>query len=244
MYPFLKELDTCIVENISLGAIRAGDVVVYFSPEKNKTVIHRVVGVDREKEECLIKGDNEECCFAERIPFEAVNMKVAVVERGGGTFDLSGGGASIRNRFLAILSRYDLTPYMVYKKHIVPIVLFFMRTRLFYVVRTLFYRSFDLLVSRQEGGLRVHFMSRGHKAADIMLRPYGTQTLEMTSYVRMRDRNPFLLLELLDRVAHSAESFFGYPVEIKVSDPVVIPFISSVNARLKKDGTSRSIYIS
>lgn len=239
MYPFLKQMDICIAEDIPAERVSPGDVVVYSSFDEKGPIVHRVVGINPADKKLTLKGDNQEPAFSENVPFPGIIAKVIKVDRQGKIFNIAGRASFLRNRFTAFLSRHDLVPHRARKRFIDPLALRFLRARFFVSLRTFFYGPFDLLVSRRENVLRVHFMTGKKKGADIRLSRDAAGDLLMDSYIRMRDRNPFFILELLCRVAHAAEASFSCPVNIKVSDTVLAPYLEEANIRLANGTGSR-----
>lgn len=87
MYPMVRDGDVLQVRPVGLGEIELGDIVLYRSPRKGM-VVHRVVGVRRDGQECVlsIRGD-----AAKRpdpsVPESQVMGKIVGIERLGRRID-------------------------------------------------------------------------------------------------------------------------------------------------------------
>jgi signal peptidase I len=226
MRPFLRALDLCGTVKALPGGIRAGDIVVYENPSGEGFFVHRVVDV--EGDYAVVKGDNVPMKYAEKIALGDIMEKVAVIKRGERKMGLTSRPAIVCSRIIAFLSRRDLTPLLLGKRFIDPVILSITRSRLYISFRKAFYGAILFSLSRSEKEYRVYAFVGRDKSADAVIRKNGAGVL-VDLYIRRRDRNPVFAEKFMHKIIEVADKEYGGEPHIRVNDKVMKLLVGSTD---------------
>lgn len=217
MYPFIKALDECICQEFDPCRIRSGDIITYGIFGDGTTAIHRVLSVNRKKEYLITKGDNTLAGSGEMIPFSGVRGKVVTVKRGDRVFAMD---SFLRRRaggVIAALSRHNLTPLLIKRRSLDPVLLLFSGSALYKNLRRVFYRGMFFTVHKSRSGFKVYAFVGGTGSANAAVRMEKGHGIIADIHIRHRDRNAEFAGRFLDRIIETAESRYGPRSDIHVT---------------------------
>ena len=229
MLPFLKTLDECSSVPVDPCELKSGDVVVY-DGGGGELFIHRVLNVDKDKKLATIKGDNTPSDLQEEVPFDRIIEKVISVNKGGKVLDFKNPFQKISQRFIAFLSRHNMTPGLVRHRYIDPVLLTFARSSVYVFFRKMFYK--DISYSKTKDGqiCRIHAFVGGVESAKAVIGYNEKKGVLIDSYIRYRDRNHFFAEQFMHKVIEESDKEFGSDKRIHVRDKNLKNLISSKDA--------------
>ena len=217
MYPFLRALDECICQEFDPCRVRSGDIVIYSIPGNGTTAIHRVLSVNRKKEYLTAKGDNTLAGTGEMIPFSRVRGKVVVVERGDRVFDLDSFFRRRAGSVIAVLSRYNLTPLLIKRRFLDPVLLGVSGSALYKSIRKVFYGSMFFTVHKSRDGFKVYVFVGGARSAGAVIRTEKEHGVIVDVHIRHRDRNAEFAGRFLDKIIETVDRQYGPRSDIHVT---------------------------
>jgi signal peptidase I len=107
MSPTIRDGEAVLVAPVKVDEVRSGDILLYRCSERRSVIAHRVVGVEKGKNEArsfVLRGDASLTCDA---PVEASQIigRVVAVERDGRMIRLQGYRARVRRIFRSSAAR-------------------------------------------------------------------------------------------------------------------------------------------
>jgi signal peptidase I len=118
MYPFFRPRDRLIVRRSPCKPVKVGDIIL-FRPDStgspNSLIAHRVIGRTGNSE-ILTKGDNLPRPDPKLVDQDHVLGQVIYVVRRGRMIPLTGGVHGFGAKWVALLSRKNLTPGILWAK--------------------------------------------------------------------------------------------------------------------------------
>ncbi len=217
MYPFIKTLDECICQEFDPCLIGSGDIITYSISGNGTTAIHRVLSVNKKEEYLVTKGDNTLAGSGEMVPFSGVRGKVVTVKRGDRVFALDSFLRRRAGRVIAVLSRHNLTPLLIKRRFLDPVLLVFSKGALYRNTRKLFYRGMFFTVHKSRGGFKVYAFVGGSRSANAAVRMEKEHGVIVDIHVRHRDRNAEFAGRFLERIIETAERRYGPGSDIHVT---------------------------
>lgn len=235
MLPYIRTLDKCITQDINFEEIRRGDIVVYHFRKSDILAVHRVLKVNSLERTVLVKGDNIPLRLAENIPFKDIIEKVIAIENNRGIVELDNIASKINSRRIAFLSRYDLTPYLIKKRFLDPILLSLTRNHLFVSVRKNLYRDISYVLTREKSKCKILASVNKDISARGELSPAADNALSLRAYIRYRDRNEYFALKFIEKVISIAEIEYGPGYNIYINDPILKELVKKTDTVLRGD---------
>lgn len=233
MLPFLKPLDECICAKIDIERLKPGDLIVFEgTDDKEKPGVHRVIAVDKKNKNVITKGDNTLFKYREIVPFPKINEKVIAVNRGRRYFDLCTSGRSFASRFIAWLSRLDLTPGPFKKRFVDPTLLALSRNPLYKSARKHFYEKMSFMTIDRDGKHSIYVFVGRSKSATIVIEKKGRVAVILDSYIRYRDRNAAFAEKLIKKLLEISDEKFGPGSDLCVTGTVLKEMVISAQTHL------------
>ncbi len=218
MMPFLRMLDECVCKSIDPLQISAGDIVTYRIPDCGATAIHRVLYVNKEEKHIVAKGDNILSVPGDIVPFSEVKEKVVTVKRGDRVFDLDTFPRRRANALIAFLSRHNLTPFLVKRRFLSPVLLSISRKKIYKDARKRYYKKLFFTSYRSGEGLRFFAFVGKTKSADALIKEKSGCGVIVSARIRHRDRNEEFARVFLDKIIEAADRQYGSEHDIHITD--------------------------
>ena len=229
MLPFLETLDECVTEKVENQTLRVGDIVVYETSD-NVSAVHRILNVDNEAAEVLIKGDNIPYRLRETVSFAAIKEKVVEVKRQGKVRNLKGFRAGLSAKITAFLSARDITPNLFKARFIDPILLWTTRLPVFAFARKGLYKDISFMVTRTLRRCSLNAFVKSSRSGNATLDFQKDVGVTAKSYIRYRDRNSVFAKSFLEKIVEVSDKEYGLDQEIYITDPVLSRLIGQDTA--------------
>jgi signal peptidase I len=118
MYPLVRPGDRLVVKRYPSGPFKVGDIILFRPSNKgsiNSLIAHRVIGMTADSE-ILTKGDNLPRPDPKLMGRDQVLGHVMYVVRRGCVISLTRGGYGVGAKWIALLSRKNLMPGLLWAK--------------------------------------------------------------------------------------------------------------------------------
>lgn len=224
MYPFLKPMDVCVM---APGDIQLGDIVQYSYSDTEQDIVHRVIGIDPSKKTALIKGDNLPREYTEYINFSDIKAKVVRVERAGRARKLSRTGSI----FIALLSKRDLTPHLIRKRLLGPIISKIIKTSGYLKLRKKMYENLMFMEKGDSCATDIYAILNDKKCARVSVEYIKGKGAFITADIHYKDRNSSLVSRIMQKAIDIVRERYGNDCNIYIADPLLEDLIRDEKAQ-------------